>query len=90
MRIDRLFHVLVVMTGAPALPACGSEDDETYEPREGSDVDAGSGNGSGGGSGSGNSECAPCFCDVESCCDRSASEPEVADGFECCWSTTCP
>lgn len=92
MRLDRLFHVLVVMS-APAVSACEAGDDERDERRDdrtdaGTDPvnaaqDAGAGSGSG-------SALEPCFCDTQTCCDRSTSEPQVADGFECCWSTTCP
>lgn len=92
MRLDRLFHVLVVMSGAPAVAACGSEDDRD-ERREGPDdpgadggvstIDGSTSTGDGG-------ELAPCFCNTQTCCDRSSESAHVLPGFECCWSTTCP
>lgn len=99
MRLDRLFHVLVVMSAPPAVLACGNGDDGTDQRRDGDgdDVDAAVDPGGNGttdaaatGSGSGSDMAQPCFCDVQSCCDRSTSTATVLDGFECCWSTTCP
>lgn len=92
MKIDRLFHVLVVMCGAPAVSACESNDDRD-ERREGSaDAAADSATSSldGATSTPDGGEVAPCFCDTQTCCDRSGGTPHVLDGFECCWSTTCP
>ena len=92
MRLERLFHVLVVM--APLTTGCDTEEDRD-ERREDPKADAGGDSGvasvdappvstADGGAAT------PCFCDVQSCCDRSSSPPQVVAGFECCWSTTCP
>jgi hypothetical protein len=94
--IDRLFHVLVVMSAT----ACGNGGDSRREPPVDASVpeadadpnapdadptlpdadptlpDA--------------AELSPCFCDQPTCCDTSVQPPVVADGFECCWGTTCP
>ncbi|MBA2540144.1 MAG: hypothetical protein H0V17_10955 [Deltaproteobacteria bacterium] len=84
MKLERLFHVLVVFGGASSA-ACNSEDDrrdrrqdpapDATNPVDGVDGAAG---------------LQPCFCDVQVCCDRTAEPAQVVDGFECCWSTTCP
>ena len=32
----------------------------------------------------------PCFCNSEpSCCEEVDGEQQAADGFECCWGTSC-
>jgi len=93
MRIDRLFHVLVVMSGTSALTACDSKDDRRDERREDhpdAAVDAADSTADGATSTPDGGEAAPCFCDTQTCCDRSSGTPHVLDGFECCWSTTCP
>jgi hypothetical protein len=80
---DKLFHVLVVLGAA----SCGEDDTE----RRDRDVDAAA-------SSDGDAavstpdataEGAPCFCNVDSCCDRTGSAPVLQAGFTCCWSTTC-
>lgn len=79
MRLDRLFHVLVVMSG-PVAVGCETNDDDDKR-REDTRADAGVG---------GDAAAATlCFCNTETCCDRSG-DPHVLDGFECCWGTTCP
>ena len=89
MRVDRLFHVLVVMSAPPAVLACDSGDDGRDEQ-----IDAGAADPIGSvtpdAPTAGSGELQPCFCDVASCCDRSGAEATVLEGFECCWSTTCP
>jgi hypothetical protein len=93
------------MSGPSAISACSGEDDtdqrrgdQTVDPGvdaavdEGSGSGSGSGSGMGSGSGSGSGSSMPmlCFCDVQDCCDRSGAEATLLEGFECCWSTTCP
>ncbi len=82
MTIQRLFHVLVLMGGASIAGGCDSDSDREQRrdqlPDAATPPDAGT------------SELAPCFCNVELCCDREAEPAEVVSGFECCWSTTCP
>jgi hypothetical protein len=84
MKLDRLFHVLVVVGGASA-PACETDDGEARRPGPEPDaaVDASA-------AGDGAVEGSPCFCDREVCCDRSAEPARLMTGFTCCWSTTCP
>lgn len=80
LRLDKLFHVLVVLGAA----SCG-EDDAERRDRDGdaaAAVDASTSTFDGG-------EGSPCFCDVAACCDRSGTTPVLQDGFTCCWSTTC-
>ncbi len=93
MKLDRLFHVLVVMGGAPAVAACDSQDDRDERRGDPNDprVDAAV-SGSDGASTStiDGGAVAPCFCNTQTCCDRSTESPHVLEGFECCWSTTCP
>jgi hypothetical protein len=102
MRLERLFHVLVVMSGVSAVPACDSKDDDggqvhmdpadagadgataTPDAAATATPDAGTTATADGG------ELAPCFCNMDSCCDRSTEPATLLDGFECCWSTTCP
>jgi hypothetical protein len=85
MKLDRLFHVLVVVGGASAA-ACETDDDEARRaPESDAAVDAAPIT-----DGDGGAEAAPCFCDVAACCDRSASPARLQSGFTCCWSTTCP
>lgn len=86
MRLDRLFHVLVVMSAAPLL-ACESADDDERDERRDEHADAGVDPHK---AASDAAPGEPCFCDTQTCCDRATSEPQVLDGFECCWSTTCP
>lgn len=86
MKLERLFHVLVVLGGASAT-ACETDDDEARrggDPQPDAAVDAPAAPGDGG------EELAPCFCDVAACCDRSQEPAQVLTGFTCCWSTTCP
>ncbi len=91
-RIDRLFHVLVVLGGASAIAGCG---EKTVERDRGPDAapsgvdadvvteaDAAPTDDAG-------NELALCFCDSAPCCDRSGEAPVVQDGFTCCWSTVC-
>jgi hypothetical protein len=85
MKLDRLFHVLVVVGGASAA-ACETDDDVARrappEPDAAVDGDAAQpGDGEAG---------QPCFCDQQACCDRTAVPAHVLTGFTCCWSTTCP
>ena len=86
MKLERLFHVLVVMAAAPVVSACDSADDEDRDERRDERADAGVEPKAT----SDASAAEPCFCDTQTCCDRSTSEPQVLEGFECCWSTTCP
>lgn len=88
MKLERLFHVLVVMGGAGAA-GCTADDDPAARtpPRDGpasGDGDASPATEDAGAAG------APCFCDTQACCDRSVAPAVVAPGFTCCWSTTCP
>ena len=83
MKLDRLFHVLVVLGGA-SVASCDSAS-ERRDRREDPPPDAAAGTTVDGGA-----DLQPCFCDVQTCCDRAAEPAEVLDGFECCWSTTCP
>ena len=75
-RLDKLFHVLVILGGATGVAAC-EDDDASRRDRI---PDAAAPENDGG---------MPCFCDVQACCDRSADPPTLEDGFTCCWSTTC-
>jgi hypothetical protein len=90
MKVQRLFHVLVVMSAT----GCDSDEDGTDRRRTGSGdpaVDAAVGASSdAAGDAAGSAEGDPCFCDTQMCCDRSIEPAQVADGFVCCWSTTCP
>jgi hypothetical protein len=91
MKLERLFHVLVVMGGAGAA-GCTSDDDPAARqppppdaPPGGDGDDASSpAEADAGAAGS------PCFCDSQACCDRGQTPAVVAPGFTCCWSTTCP
>lgn len=87
MRLDRLFHVLVVMSGAPAVAACDSKDDRDERRQDHSDagIDAATTTSTPDGG-----EASPCFCNTQTCCDRTSEPAHVLAGFECCWSTTCP
>jgi hypothetical protein len=90
MKLDRLFHVLVVMA-APTMVACDSADQDGDERRDGqTDAGAGSAADAPAASTSDGGPAEPCFCNTQTCCDRSTSDPYVLEGFECCWSTTCP
>ncbi len=82
MKIQRLFHVLVVMGGASVAGGCESEGER--EQRRDPAPDAAASSPEAG------AELAPCFCDTQVCCDREAEPAQVQDGFSCCWSTTCP
>lgn len=90
LRLDKLFHVLVILGGATGVAAC--EDDDTSSrdrtPDAAPTVDAGPPEGDAAGAPDGNGAL-PCFCDTQECCDRSTDPPVVEDGFACCWSTTC-
>ena len=91
MRIDRLFHVLVVMSGVPAIAACEAEGDhDRRDDRVDAAGDAAASTPDGATATPDGGEAAPCFCDTQACCDRSTGTPHVLDGFECCWGTTCP
>jgi len=87
LRLDKLFHVLVVLGAA----SCGEDDTE----RRDRDVDAAVSFDDGGTAIDANAssldaaEGTPCFCNVDSCCDRTGSTPVLQAGFSCCWSTTC-
>ena len=86
MKLDRLFHVLVVVGGASAA-ACETDVEEARRPADPAPdaaVDAPVSVGDGG------EELAPCFCDIAACCDRSGEPARLMTGFTCCWSTTCP
>ena len=91
MKLDRLFHVLVVMA-APTMAACDSADEDGDERRDGQ-TDAGAGSAAADAPAASTSDggpAEPCFCNTQTCCDRSTSDPYVLEGFECCWGTTCP
>ena len=83
MKLERLFHVLVVMGGATAAGGCDADADRL--DRRGPDAgppppDAGP-----------TTDAAlVCFCNQELCCDRTVEPATLVPGFECCWSTTCP
>jgi hypothetical protein len=80
--LDKLFHVLVVLGAA----SCG-EDDTSRRDRE---VDAAvSTDGAVSTPDAPDQEGAPCFCNVDACCDRTGATPVLQPGFTCCWSTTC-
>ena len=82
MKLERLFHVLVVVGGASAAGACEADGDELRrEPTPDAGVATIDADERG---------LDPCFCDVAACCDRSVAPAQVMTGFTCCWSTTCP
>jgi hypothetical protein len=82
LRLDKLFHVLVILGAA----SCG-EDETTRRDRE---VDASTpSDGAVSTPDAPGSEGAPCFCNVDTCCDRTGDTPVLQEGFTCCWSTTC-
>jgi hypothetical protein len=94
--IDRLFHVLVVMG---ATTACGNGGDSRRDPpidaepvadADPSAPDADPNAPDADPAAPDAAELAPCFCNEPTCCDTSVDPPQVADGFECCWGTTCP
>jgi hypothetical protein len=92
MKLERLFHVLVVMGGAGAA-GCASDDDPAARQPPPPDAPPG---GDGDATASPAEEAdagavgSPCFCDSQACCDRGQTPAVVAPGFTCCWSTTCP
>lgn len=93
MKLDRLFHVLVVMGGASL--GCQAGDDDTGRrgdpaPDAQPQSDAGTTPRDGAAATVDAAPGQPCFCNVEVCCDRSVEPAQVVAGFECCWSTTCP
>ncbi len=98
MRLDRLFHVLIVMAPAPVLTACATSDDEKTDERrvERSDEQTDAGVDAGNVTPDATTPPVdagapdPCFCSPEAaCCDLSGDQARVIDGFECCWGTTC-
>lgn len=91
MKLERLFHVLVVMGGAGAAGCTSDDDPAARQPPPpdapaGGDADAAASPAEPDGGEVGS----PCFCDSQACCDRSQTPAVVAPGFTCCWSTTCP
>lgn len=88
LRFDKLFHVLVVLGAA----SCGEDDterrDRDVDAAVSSDGDAAAATDANASTPDG-AEGAPCFCNVDSCCDRTGSTPVLQPGFTCCWSTTC-
>jgi hypothetical protein len=86
-RIDKLFHVLVVL-GASSATGC---DDGAPAPDPTVDAAAqvSSPDASPADPDAGSSALLPCLCSTEVCCDRSGAAPVLQSGFECCWSTTC-
>jgi hypothetical protein len=87
-RVDRLFHVLVVVGAASCADDDGtSQRDLTIDAPAPSDDATAAADATPSGDGA---ALDPCFCDVSVCCDRSATPAVLAPGFECCWSTTCP
>ncbi len=87
LRLDKLFHVLVVLGAA----SCGEDDssrrDQQPDAPVSSDGDATTGDATT--TSPDGAEGAPCFCDSQACCDRSQSPPVMQAGFTCCWSTAC-
>ncbi|MBZ0233255.1 MAG: hypothetical protein K8M05_13075 [Deltaproteobacteria bacterium] len=81
LRLDKLFHVLVVLGAA----SCGEDDAE----RRDRDVDAAAAAPDASVSTPDGAASSPCFCDVHACCDRSGETPVLMEGFTCCWTTTC-
>jgi hypothetical protein len=90
MKVQRLFHVLVVMSAT----GCDADDDDgTDKGRRGSGdppVDAAASSPNDASSDATPGEGDLCFCNMDACCDRSVEPAQLADGFVCCWSTTCP
>ncbi len=88
LRFDKLFHVLVVLGAA----SCGEDDaerrDRDVDAAVSDDGDAATAADASTSTADGG-EGALCFCDVDTCCDRSSTTPVLQDGFTCCWSTTC-
>ena len=101
MKLERLFHVLVVLGGASISSSCATDGDrQARRDVRAADAASPATDGASGDAASGdaaNSDgdaAAPlpqlCFCDgTEPCCDLSVEPPEEADGFRCCWATSC-
>src|SRR5687768_3093642 len=95
LRLDRLFHVLVVLGGASASACDSGEDSSRRDPAPDAaeapapDADPAAPDAGPAAPDADPADGAPCFCDSQPCCDRSVSPPVLEDGFTCCWSTTC-
>ncbi len=91
MSLDKLFGVLVMGGALLAVGGCSDEDrDDGQGPLTGA-PDAAPGSADATPSPGDGGELAPCFCNVDACCERDESGAgTLQPGFECCWSTTCP
>ena len=88
MKLERLFHVLVVLGGASVGGGCETDSDpERRDPNP--DAAAPAGDAASGDATPGEA-LTPCLCNDSVCCDRTSEPAILAEGFECCWSTTCP
>ncbi len=95
MKLQRLFHVLVVMSaasgctgddGAADAAALATTDAApTTADAATAVIDAAAAPHDGA-----HADGAPCLCNTDSCCDRTMEPAQIVAGFECCWSTTCP
>lgn len=84
-RLDKLFHVLVVLGAA----SCAEDDTESRDrqldaPAAATDGAAASSDGAAASSDGG--ELVSCFCETDACCDRSSGTAVLQDGFVCCWA----
>lgn len=80
-RIDRLFHVLVVLGAA----SC-ADDDTASRDRQADAAAAAATDGAPATSDGAAAEPVSCFCETDACCDRSGEAPVLQDGFVCCWA----
>lgn len=83
-RLDKLFHVLVVLGAA----SCAEDDTQSRDRQLDAPVSAtdGAAASSDGGPPGDGSELVSCFCETDACCDHSSGTPVLQEGFVCCWA----
>jgi hypothetical protein len=83
-RLDKLFHVLVVLGAA----SCADDDTSPRDRLTDAAPTTSDGDAAQASDGAPATDDAgvSCFCETDACCDRSGETPVLQEGFVCCWS----